>query len=72
MVIAANEAGVPSLVEARALVDQFHDMIRKKDEAALDVWIANDKPRLIPRHGSSQGQSRSGRCDHPALVKRAG
>ena len=30
VVIAAIEAGVPSLIEARALVDQFHDMIRKK------------------------------------------
>ena len=47
MVIAAIEAGVPSLVEARALVDQFHDMIRKKDEAALDVWIANAKTSLV-------------------------
>jgi hypothetical protein len=33
VVIAAVEAGVPSLVEARTLIDQFHDMIRKKDEA---------------------------------------
>jgi transposase len=31
VVIAAIEAGVPSLIKARALVDQFHDMIRKKD-----------------------------------------
>jgi hypothetical protein len=29
VVIAAIEAGVPSLVEARTLIDQFHDMIRK-------------------------------------------
>jgi hypothetical protein len=27
VVIAAIEAGVPSLVEARTLIDQFHDMI---------------------------------------------
>ena len=47
VVIAAIEAGVPSLVEARALVDQFHDMIRKKDEAKLDVWIANAKRSLV-------------------------
>ena len=33
--------------EARALVDQFHDMIRKKDEAKLDVWIANAKRSLV-------------------------
>jgi hypothetical protein len=74
VVIAAIEVGVPSLIEARALVDQFHEMIRKKDEAKLDVWIANakEKPRLILRHGSPQGQSRSARCDYPTLVKRPG
>ena len=47
VIIAAIEAGVPSLVEARMLVDQFHDMIRKKDEAKLDVWIANAKTSLV-------------------------
>ena len=47
MIIAAIEGGVPSLVKARALVDQFHDMIRKKDEAKLDTWIANAKTSLI-------------------------
>ena len=47
VVIAAIEAGVPSLIEARALVDQFHDMIRKKDEAKLDLWIANAKRSLV-------------------------
>ena len=47
VIIAAIEAGVPSLVEARVLVDQFHDMIRKKDEAKLDVWIANAKTSLV-------------------------
>ncbi|SDH88999.1 Transposase [Bradyrhizobium sp. Rc2d] len=44
---AAIEAGVPPLVEARALVDQFQDMIRKKDEAKLDAWIANAKTSLV-------------------------
>jgi transposase len=29
------------------LIDQFHDMIRKKDEAKLDAWIANAKARLV-------------------------
>ena len=47
MIIAAIEGGVPSLVKARALVDQFHDMIRKKDEAKLDTWIANAKTSLV-------------------------
>ena len=30
--IAAIEAGVPSLVKARALIDRFHAMIRKKSQ----------------------------------------
>lgn len=47
VVIAAIEAGVPSLVEARTLVDQFHDMIWKKDEATLDAWIAHAKASLV-------------------------
>jgi transposase len=47
VIIAAIEAGVPSLVEARVLVDQFHDMIRKKDEAKLDAWIANARTSLV-------------------------
>jgi transposase len=38
---------VPSLVEARALTEQFHEMIRKKDEAKLDVWITNAKGSLV-------------------------
>jgi transposase len=47
VVIAAIEAGVPSLVETRTLIDQFHDMIRKKDEAKLDAWLANAKTSLV-------------------------
>jgi transposase len=47
VIIAAIEGGVPSLVKARALVDQFHDMIRRKDEAKLDTWIANAKTSLV-------------------------
>jgi transposase len=47
VVIAAIESGVPSLVEARTLIDQFHDMIRKKDEAKLDAWVANTRASLV-------------------------
>ena len=42
-----SRPGVPSLVEARTLIDQFHDMIRKKDEDKLDDWIANAKASLV-------------------------
>ena len=45
--IAAIEAGVPTLVEARTLIDRFHDMVRQKLEAELDRWIADAAPSLI-------------------------
>ena len=38
---------MPSLVEARTLIDQFHDMIRKKDEAKLDAWVENARASLV-------------------------
>jgi transposase len=47
MTIAAIEAGVPMLVEARGLVDRFHSMIRKTVAADLDPWIADAKASLI-------------------------
>lgn len=45
--IAAIEANVPTLVEARTLIDRFHVMIRKKIEVELDPWIADASPSLI-------------------------
>lgn len=50
--IAAIEAGVPALVEARALIDRFHLMIRKKIERDLDPWIADAGPSLIASFGT--------------------
>ena len=45
--IAAIEARVPAIVQARILIDRFHAMIRKKTEAELDPWIADAVPSLI-------------------------
>ena len=45
--IAAIEAGVPSLIEARALVDRFHTMVRTKNNADLDTWIDEAKTSLV-------------------------
>ncbi len=45
--VAAVEAGVPSLVEARELVDRFHVMIRRKVEADLDPWIDHARVSLV-------------------------
>jgi hypothetical protein len=75
VVIAAIEAGVSSrVVEAHTLIDQFHDMIRKKDEAKLGAWIAHATASLVSSlaTGSPQGQSRRVCCDRAALVKRPG
>jgi transposase len=44
--VAAIEQGVPML-DARALVDRFHAMIRKKAEIALEPWIDESKRSLI-------------------------
>jgi transposase len=45
--VAALEAGVPALVEARQLVERFHRMIRQKDEGDLHSWIADAGASLI-------------------------
>ena len=45
--VAVIEAGVPSLAEARRMIEDFHVMIRKKDVARLDPWIAEASPSLI-------------------------
>jgi transposase len=45
--IAAIEAGVPTLVEARTLIDRFHNMIRRKIEDDLEPWIADAASSLI-------------------------
>jgi transposase len=45
--VAAIEAGVLALVEARELVARFHTMIRTKTEAALDPWIAEARASLL-------------------------
>ena len=45
--VAAIESGVLALVEARALVERFHAMIRSKIEADLDPWIAEASASLL-------------------------
>jgi hypothetical protein len=37
--VAAIEAGVPTLIEAREIIAEFHLMIRRKTEAGLIPWI---------------------------------
>jgi transposase len=45
--VAAVETGVPSLVEAREIVDSFHVMIRRKVAADLEPWIERASGSLV-------------------------
>ena len=45
--VAAIEAGVPSLIDARTLIERFHTMIRRKSEADLLPWIDEGRTSLI-------------------------
>jgi transposase len=65
--IAAIEAGVPTLVNARALVDRFHAMIRKRTEADLGPWIAAASESLISSFAS--GITKDIAAVHAALVQ---
>jgi hypothetical protein len=59
---------------ARVHFDQFHDMIRKTDEAKLDAWIANARTTLVSSLATGVLKDRAAvaRCDYPTLVKMAG
>jgi transposase len=46
VMVAAIETEIPTLVEARSLVDRFHAMIRKRS-VDLDGWISDASPSLI-------------------------
>lgn len=57
--IAAIEAGVPMLVEARKLIERFHAMIRKKVAADLDPWIADARASLIASFANGIGRDKA-------------
>jgi transposase len=46
LAVAAIEHSVPTLVEARTLMDRFHAIIRSKEDP-LDNWISSAVPSLI-------------------------
>jgi transposase len=50
--IAAIEAGVPTLVGARALIERFQAMVRQKVVADLEPWIATAGASLIASFAS--------------------
>lgn len=47
VMVAAVEAGVPLLVEARETVATFQAMVRKRLADALDPWLARTKSSLV-------------------------
>ena len=50
--VAAIEAGVPTLVEAREMITQFHLMIRRRFETGLTPWIERARASLISSFAS--------------------
>lgn len=57
--IAAIEAGVPILVQARTLIDRFHAMVRKRAEAELDPWITEARASLLASFATGIGNDRA-------------
>ncbi|MEY9423658.1 transposase [Bradyrhizobium barranii subsp. barranii] len=45
--VAAVEAGVPPLVEAREIIAEFHGMIRRRAAAELSSWIERARASLV-------------------------
>ena len=52
VIIAAIENGVPSLVEARAIIGEFHTMVRDKAHARLAAWIAKSRASMVASFAS--------------------
>jgi transposase len=52
VVIAAIETGVPSLVEAREIVTDFHAMIKTKQVAPLPLWLERTSRSLVASFGN--------------------
>lgn len=50
--VAAIDAGVPMLVEARSLIDSFHSMIRKKIADDLEPWTTCASKSLVASFAS--------------------
>lgn len=57
--IAAIEAGVPMLVEARGLIDQFQSMIRTKAASDFDAWVMAASTSLIASFASGITRDRA-------------
>ncbi len=47
VMVAAIEAGVPTLADARSLIDRFQTIIRSRTVVDLDPWIADAGSSLL-------------------------
>ncbi len=56
--IAAIEAGVPMLVEARGLIDRFQSMIGMKAASGLEAWVMEASMSLIASFTSGIARDR--------------
>jgi hypothetical protein len=71
--VAVIEKGVPTLAEARALVDRFQAMIRQKTESELEAWIIESKRSLIASFANGIARDKAAaRRHYIALVQRSG
>ncbi|MCS3979768.1 hypothetical protein M2191_004451 [Bradyrhizobium japonicum] len=69
--VAAVEAGVPPLVEAREIIAEFHLMIRRKTEAGLVPWIERARASLVASFARGVTNDEAAvPGDHLALVQR--
>ena len=70
--MAAIEAGVPQLVEAREMIAAFQAMIRKRSLADLEPWLAQARLSLAASFAARGDQRSGGGCGshQPALVER--
>ncbi|WP_125656682.1 transposase [Sphingomonas sp. 2R-10] len=66
MTVAAVEAGVPPLVEARTVVEGFHEMIRRKTEGDIVPWIERGRGSLVA--SSANGIARDVAAVRVAIV----
>jgi transposase len=53
VMVVAIEAGVPTLVEAREIITEFHLMIRRRLETGLIPWIERARASLIASFANS-------------------
>ncbi|MET4043582.1 hypothetical protein ABIC08_008300 [Bradyrhizobium sp. RT9b] len=68
LTVAAIEAGVPTLVEAREITAEFHLMIRRKTEAHPVDRARPRQSRRPVRQRRRQGRSGGPSSNHFALV----